>query len=200
MPVAQPLQGTKDFPEPDGALSGNQVLMRPGRGDVFDVHVTHPLKQCFKRDARVFTRAEKMADVKVDAHRRRPDFPDKFTELRRVFHQEIRLGLHQDADVHFFGQGHDPIQTGVKVFEGLPAGHWAQRPPGRDGYVAASQRRCGFQAVQRVPDADFPALGIGFNPGGEVGVAHGKQRKAVEVGDRQAPFRQKRPEPGDFGI
>jgi len=67
-PVSEPHHGFENRFESDGALAGNQVVVFPAWGNVFDVDMAYPLEKLLKRLSGVLSRTKKVAYIKIYAN------------------------------------------------------------------------------------------------------------------------------------
>lgn len=87
-----------DFGEINGARAGDHVMVHPGRGDIFDMVVADVRGELGNASWKVFTYAEGVADVEVQADRRGVYALGNLEVLIGRLQQQAGLGLDQEQD------------------------------------------------------------------------------------------------------
>ena len=75
--VVQAPHGRENISELYGSLTGDQMLVNPAGGNVFDVNVADPFEQLFESRSRVFSSTIEMANVKIQSDDGRTNIFDK---------------------------------------------------------------------------------------------------------------------------
>jgi hypothetical protein len=107
-------------------------------------------------------------------------------ELGRGLDHQPGLRFDQQLHPQLLGERDHLLEPGIEPALRLRAGDPGERPAGRHRYAGAPQALSNAQTVAGVADADLPSLFFGLDPGGQIGVAHGKQREAVQIGHLEA--------------
>ena len=90
------------------------MIVRSIWRNILYVNMTDPFEKILKSCSRIFSRTKEMPDIKVETDNCRLDIFYKRFKFTRIFHQKIRLWLHQNFYPKFFRQGNNLVESFVK--------------------------------------------------------------------------------------